>query len=150
MAVFQLNEIKPLSWFFLDWQYSTIDNIPRLTIFLDWQYSSIDNIPPFSIFLDWQYSAIENIPYSQTDNSLLSGVDRGNYQNGQNYGIMELSDTGWCASGKAIYITGPVFFYLFIFNISPLLTLLHMKIYFYRTHVHMLITRPSHPSVTYV
>ena len=55
------------------------------------------------------------ICHFQTDNSLLSGVERGNYQNGQNYGIMELSAGGWCASGKAIYITAPHFFTFFNF-----------------------------------
>ena len=68
--------------------------------------SQLNAIKPFP----WMLLGL-TICHFQTDNSLLSGVERGNYQNGQNYGIMELSAGGWCASGKAIYITGRLFYF---------------------------------------
>ena len=57
------------------------------------------------------------ICHSPTDKSLLSGVEPGNYQNGQNYRIMELSGAGGCASGKAICSSSrQLFFCLFSNN----------------------------------
>ena len=54
------------------------------------------------------------ICHSPTDKSLLSGVEPGNYQNGQNYRIMELSGAGGRASGKAICSSSrQLFFCLF-------------------------------------
>ena len=59
------------------------------------------------------------ICHSPTDKSLLSGVEPGNYQNGQNYRIMELSGAGGRASGKAICSSSRQLFFCLFFKLGP-------------------------------